>query len=326
MRFLLLGTLIIGSSILGIPAWAESPVSGRPTVIVEPNVQVNGTTITLGEIAQISAATAGDKSVVERLRSLSLGEAPIAGSTRTIPGDSILEMLRSHEIDLQDIGYSIPHEITVSRASRVISTEEILNAARNALPRGADVEIKLRAVQFSESPKVPIGPISFKIQQLGTPANGKLPLRVEAVVNGNIEGRFLATADVDYWQTVAVIKRPLDRGMMISPEDLDLVKLNLTGETDDLISSVQDAVGQKAKQRLSAGVPLRRSQIDYPPMIARGARISIKYRDGILEATAAGIAVADGREGDTIAVQNEGSKKVVKGRIVSSELVEVITQ
>lgn len=104
---------------------------------------------------------------------------------------------------------------------------------------------------------------------------------------------------------------------------MQLVRLNLNEQPEDVVEEVQDVVGRRAKGRIGAGQVFRKKMLDIPPVIPKGAKVQIVYRRGGLSASASAVAIEDGFEGGKVRVRNEGSKKIVVGRVVSVEEVEV---
>jgi flagella basal body P-ring formation protein FlgA len=143
------------------------------------------------------------------------------------------------------------------------------------------------------------------------------------VVDGRPAARFLATAAVDDWQEVPVITRELQRGTVIGAGDVQMVRLNLSQYSGEIIRDLSEAVGQRAKGRIGAGEVIRRSLVDLPPTIVRGAKVKAIYKKGALTAVLNSVAVEDGFLGEEMRIKNESSKKVLTGRVLSGEEVEV---
>ena len=136
----------------------------------------------------------------------------------------------------------------------------------------------------------------------------------------------MATAIVDDWREVPVLNKPLERGMMITPSDIELVRLNMFKQPADVADNLEDVIGRAVKNRMGAGETLRKSLIDIPPLVTQGQKVTLHYRAGGLQATAGGTAIDDGLRGDVIRVRNDSSKKTLKAKIITAEQLEVETQ
>jgi flagella basal body P-ring formation protein FlgA len=240
-----------------------------------------------------------------------------------ISGVKILAAIEEAGIPADTLGYAIPRLVNVTRAGRVIEKKEVLDAVAASLRGDSSLDVKVRDVRWSHGQIVPEGVASFEIARVGQLNGGKVPLKVNVLIEGKSVARFLATAIVDDWREVPVLNKTLERGMLISPSDVELVRLNLFKQPVDIVSQVQSVVGKRLKSRVRAGGPIRESFIDIPPTIVQGKRITMRYASGGLVATATGKAMEDGLRGERIRVKNDSSNKIVRGFIVDENNVEV---
>ena len=298
----------------------------RPTVVVAANCQVKGDTVKLGDIARISARHKEHQELVRVLGDLSITESPAPKMKLELPGAKILAAITNADIDLENIGYSIPKVVSIERLGRAVGKEEVLMATKESLFKDSALDLQVREVIWDHAQIIPVGKTKFNIQRLGTPQAGKVPLRITVRVEEKPAARFLATAIADDWREVPVLTRSLDRGMLIAPSDIELVRLNLFQEPRDIAAKVDTVVGKRLKQRIGAGETIRKNQIDIPPLIPRGKRISMIYQVPGFQATATGVAMEDGHEEGIIKVKNDTSRKVVRARVISAEQVEVSEQ
>jgi flagella basal body P-ring formation protein FlgA len=310
-----------------LPAQASYPsIDSRPIVIVQPEVVVKGESILLGEIASIKAQEKEFQAVVADLKKISLGDAPPPKGRIGIPGAKILDLIRGSGIPPESIGYSIPQIVHVQRAGRVISRDDLLTEVQSSLSRDTKLDVQVRDVNWESAQVIPIGVTEYDIARLGEPSAGKIPLRVLVTVDGKPSARFMATAVVDDWREVPVLNKSLERGMLITPSDVELVRLNLFKQPPDIADHISDVLGRAVKIRMDAGDTLRKSMIDIPPLVPQGKKVQLLYDSGGLRATATGVAMDDGLKGDVIRVKNDSSRKIVKARIASEDIVEVIFQ
>lgn len=298
----------------------------RPTVVVYPKAMVQEANITLGSIARVRSSEEEHSKLVEELRAIEIALAPAPKTSMTLMGAQVLSKIEEAGYSPELFGYSIPRSINVERAGTVVAKEQVLEAARRVFRADKKLDLKVRDVQLHNSQVIPLGETKMRIEVLGLPAAGKVPLRVEVTVNDDYAARFLATAVVDDWREVPVMTRALERGMLVSPEDVQLVRLNLLKEPQDVIDDLSAIVGRRVVRRLKAGETVRRSQVDIPPVIPRGQAVVMHYRKGGLHVTAKGHALEDGHHQEIIAVKNSDSRKIVRGKVVSENQVEVLNQ
>lgn len=317
--------LLLAASIT-LVAFAQAhaqDMASKLSVVVSPVSQIKDAEITLGVISRISNSYSEYEKLAEHLSAISLGEAPAPRTKKTIPGVKILEAIEKAGIPLDSIGYSIPQVVLIERLGHVIEADEVLNSVRESLVKDNTLDVQVREVSWNTDQVIPEGERRFEVEKIGGPQAGKIPLRLTAFVNEIPAARFLATAVVDDWREVPVMNKTLERGMLISPEDVEMVRLNLFKQPPDVADSLGGVIGRRTKQSLQAGETIKKSSIDIPPVIPKGKKIKMVFNNGALKATAVGVAVEDGFERSSIAVRNESSKKVVRARVVNANEVEV---
>lgn len=322
LKLLISVSVLLGSFLSS--AVAEEDV--RPTVIVVPEVKIRGANITLGDIANIIYEGKDKVERIHALREIPLGEAPTPKGRLTLAGAKIIDAIEDAGIKRETIGYSIPHSVIVERLGRSIDAAELLPVVRDKLAADADYDLQVREVVLKNGQIVPIGESEYDVQILGKPQAGKIPVRIAAFVEKEPAARFLATAIVDDWREVPVLKRSVERGMLISADDIELVRLNLFNQPKDVASDTQEVVGRRVKTRLRAGDVVRKTTIDIPPTISRGKQVTMTFQKGMFKATALGLALDDGLEGEFIRLKNVDSKKILRAKIVSKDEVIVVSQ
>ncbi|HQH28095.1 MAG TPA: flagellar basal body P-ring formation chaperone FlgA [Oligoflexia bacterium] len=328
LRLISLKRMIAASMLtvlLFVEAHAES-TSLRPTLVVAPEVSIADAHLSLGSIARIDSKAGEFDDLVEALRSVSLGEAPPPSTKINIPGVRILEAIQNAGIALDALGYSIPQVVVVERQGHKLTEAELLPHVRDALAKDHSLDIQVQAINLQNTQIIPAGPADYSIDRLGRPQGGKIPLRITVNVGGVQAARFLATAVVDDWREIPVLNKTLERGMLISHEDVDLVRMNLFKQPANIAGSIQEIVGRRAKQRLGAGETIRKNLIDIPPVIPAGKSVMMIYRSSGLEASASGVAMEDGFDDSVIKVKNDTSKRVLKARVINPDQVEVSPQ
>ncbi len=322
------GLVVVGLlelALLSSQAHAEENYS-RPTIIAGERVQVRGRKILLGDIAKITVTAPEQEELLKRLQTLPLGDSPPPLTTTTLLAPSILQAIESAGISRDTIGYSIPNVITVERAGREVTKDEVLEAARQSVTKLKDLDIQVREVSWPHAQVIPLGETRISVEQLAEPSGGKLATRVEIGVDGQPQARFLATAMVDDWREVPVSSRTLERGMLVSPEDLRLVRLNLFKHPGDVVPSLESVLGKRVIRNVGAGETFRKSMLEIPPVVSRGKRVVVKLSRGPLRATASAVALDNGIDGETIRVRNDSSGKILKARVIKEGEVEVIEQ
>lgn len=298
---------------------------------VPPQVEVDGRTVLLGDIAEIDRTVAMSDSSLLRLRSLALGSAPEPGTQKIIKGEEIIAAMSAAGFSLDELGYSIPKEVVVCRSGRVLSKQELMDVAERAIRANIEkkdqvAEIRVRDILVNQQQTIPNGDSEIEIGQIGTSRQGRVPLSYIIKSEGAVERIFPATALVDEWRLIPIAGRDLDRGKIIESADFTLAKVNMAEQNGYVSEQESDIVGKKLKNKVSAGNPFKPSSLETPPLINRGKRVLLSYNSGVLNATATGIAMEDGFRGMVVAVRNESSKRVVRGIAENESLVQISDQ
>ena len=125
-----------------------------------------------------------------------------------------------------------------------------------------------------------------------------------------------------YIYQVVVPVRDIARHELINREDLRVEERE--GRTiPSNLAAVEDLVGKRATRLLVAGSELTVYAAEVPPAVERGDLVTLVAAVGSVTVTAAGKVQQTGAVGDIIAVENIGTRTVVYGKVISSELVQV---
>jgi flagella basal body P-ring formation protein FlgA len=296
----------------------------RPRMMIENEIQVVSSSVLLGDIARIEGSYEEFQKLIDDLKFIPIGIQLRPLESSTITGAKILDLIEQKGIPLDAFGYSIPVEIKITRNGRTVTKEDILNASKLQLHSDPDLEINVKGIEWESQQLLPEGDTRYDIERLGAPDRGKLPIRVTAYQKETVVARFLATALVDDWRSIPVIRGRLDRGSIINHHDIQIVRTNLASLPLDVALSSNEITGKRITRSLSSGDPVRRSDLDIPPIIERGKVLKMIYRSGGFTATASGIALEPGLSDEVIQVRNDRSNKVVKGKILSADEVLVL--
>jgi flagella basal body P-ring formation protein FlgA len=89
------------------------------------------------------------------------------------------------------------------------------------------------------------------------------------------------------------------------------------------VRRLDEAVGKQLVRPISAGAVVRAGLLTQVPVVSRGAQVVLVAAQGGLRITTPGIAKEDGGAGEIVRVVNAMSGKVVNGRVIDAETVEV---
>ena len=135
---------------------------------------------------------------------------------------------------------------------------------------------------------------------------------------------FSAFAEEPDNQTELVVPaHDIARGTVITDGDLTTRSFPILRMNDSLIHNLGDVAGKEAKRALRAGEVLRLSDVKRPALVAKGATVTMVFEAPGMSLMAVGRALAEGGEGDSIAVLNPTSYRQVVATVTAPGVVRV---
>lgn len=291
-------------------------VRGRERVVVTTGI------VHLGDLADIASLTQGQDEAVIGLKKLYIEKSPAPGEAMNLAANDVLERMRKGGVDLKTVGYILPRSMEVKRASRSISEQELRSAVESYLA-AEKREVTVRKVVFPEGFQVFPGDIELEARP-ERPTNGTMsPFAIKVKSASDETLNLTVNVQIDEWREVPVAAHALTRGAVVEPQDIRMARVNLAALSRDVALGQEDVFGKRLQGDVSAGEYFRSGQMLVPPVIESGAKVTMVYRSGVLEATATGVSLEAGGEGQLIRVRNDNSKKIISGAILGPGLVEV---
>jgi flagella basal body P-ring formation protein FlgA len=127
----------------------------------------------------------------------------------------------------------------------------------------------------------------------------------------------------DEWKMMPIAAKAIKRGDVITAGDVRLAKVNGTSMLSDSLEQIGDVVGRVLLRDIGQGEVFSSKAVKIPPVVEANSRVTMVYKRGRLEATARGMALEDGVQGQEIGVRNESSKKIVRARVREKGVVTV---
>ncbi len=129
--------------------------------------------------------------------------------------------------------------------------------------------------------------------------------------------------DVAVFRPVVVAARPLARGEILTEADLIDSELDVTRLNGAYLTDIATAIGQEVRRPLAAQAVVSQQALQPPLLIRRGEAVSIRASGTAMAVHMNGVAMTDGRLGQSIRVRNSSSKRVVDARVVGPGATEV---
>lgn len=211
------------------------------------------------------------------------------------------------------------NEQLISREEMAQVLNDYLAAASEQLP---GVELRFSSVDLPKPFKAPQGGVEFQVIPGKPGIIGSRRLTLLTRVDNQVVSNQSIRVELEALAEIVVAADNLRRGDILDADNVSRQQQDITRLKQPLFAA-EEIYGKRLKRSVRLGQPLLRKQVEFPPMIRRGERVTIKVlRDGLM-LTAAGEAQQDGHQDATIRVLNSASRKVVLCRVAAPAVVTV---
>ncbi len=121
---------------------------------------------------------------------------------------------------------------------------------------------------------------------------------------------------------VVVLTRPVPAGQAITADHVAIRRRDIAGG-GATYADTSAVVGKTAVQGLAPGAALSRNNLADGALLERGDPVVLVSRTGGVEVRMAGRALGRAAPGDTVSVENLGSRRIIRGRLIGDGVVEV---
>ncbi len=292
------------------------------TIRLVDQATVAGPNIVLGDIAVLDGE---DKVEVDRLDRMVVERAAPMGQKVSVAQTAI-------KIALSREGYS-PNEVQLVGAESSLVLTQTQEVTPGQLLVAAQSFI---LSQTGEDPR------NLKIKLLGPLKNlviptGNLGIHYRPALVGQYEGVQILTAeltvdgrsirlvpvrlDAQILHAVVQTTRAISKGDKFTVDNVSLGTLPTSQILKGTLQHLDDVLGRSAAFDLKSGTPVRFSEINDPPVIRHGSIVQAFVETGNIEIVVHARAVADGKAGEEILVENTDSHKILKAKVLDENSV-----
>jgi len=219
--------------------------------------------------------------------------------------------------------YALPAPPTLNLVSEAMVRGAISDfLLRKAAPLNAQVSVK--KIGYHGDLKLPEGRVSFEVvapERWEGYGNASVALVVR--VDDQVKKNLTVLVEVEALAEMVVAARTLERGEVLAPSDLSLVRRDIAHVQGRYMNEIDEAVGLRVKSAMRANAPLRKDYLERVPIVKSGQVVTIVVENEVVRITASGRAKGAGALGDTIMVQNLSSQREVAARVVDATTVRV---
>lgn len=211
--------------------------------------------------------------------------------------------------------------LTASAANNLVH-RQVIDVAENYvlsnLQQFNDGDISVNAMQLDSRLEVPNCPKGFQASS-----------SEEALRQSNVTVKI--TCDEPNWyiylvvkavqmQPVVVLTDTLSPGSLLTKANVKVVEMDKKLLRTSTFADIETVIGARIKRRTRPGQPIVPNQLCF---VCKGDSIVITANAGGVDIKTNGIAQQDGNLGETIAVKNSNSRKMIHAKVVSAKKVVV---
>jgi len=169
------------------------------------------------------------------------------------------------------------------------------------------------------------GKVSFSVADIYSSFDpvGDVYIPIQVSLNGAGKEIVYVRARVEVWKEIVVTGERIGKKDVISSDDVALARRDVGLLQSKYFEKLEDVVGKQALSLIPAGNVVQDWMLRVPPDVEKSEEIIIVAEMPTLKATARGVALEDGYEGDSIKVQNLDTKKELRAEVVGSGKVRV---
>jgi flagella basal body P-ring formation protein FlgA len=126
---------------------------------------------------------------------------------------------------------------------------------------------------------------------------------------------------------VYVPVRDLQRGEVITPADLEEREMLVDNEARDrqLLENPQEIYGHRARTTIRRNDPIKTFSVETNYILQRGDLVQVLVREKGMTLQTTGQAQSRGAVGEVIPIKATATGKLVRGKVLSRNLVELVT-
>lgn len=156
--------------------------------------------------------------------------------------------------------------------------------------------------------------VRYEVQPAGSVKSGRIPVRIDLYRRDRHEAMRSFNVTVEVRRAIVLAARTIERDEVISPEALSTDSRWVSPEASTGMG-LEEAVGCTARRRIEAGKVVVAGDVQTPVVVRKGETVWVHCLSGSVALKARAKALAQGRDGEMVPMQMEGSKKTFMARM-----------
>ena len=310
--------------LLALLCWPLGSPATQTGLTLKSAVTVDGEAVRLSDVATVSGLSPAD---MARLGAIVVAQSPPPGQMRFVDVDYIRIRLRQAGVDTDTMAFAGSADVRVKRRSAKLPTVQIKRAIESSIRQRMPWSfqaVTISDIHFDEHIQLPVGKLTYRIDP-GRHEDylGPTAMTLVLYVDGEPLRLVPVRATIAVMADVVAAASPIGKHQHIEADDLTVISRDLATLPSDIVTDLEDALGNRATRMIYPDTVLQTSMIAMPPMVRRGDVVKIVARTGAMTITATGTIREKGCKGDLVRVVNTDSKRVVTARVTGPGAVEV---
>ncbi len=284
-------------------------------------------TVTVSDVATV---TGDDVDLVNKIKKVEIGRTPWPNSVRKIGIDFMKMRLKFSNVKLSDVVFENAESVEVSVEATKITGQEIAQIAKEYLlgiELTADRETTIELTKFPSDQWVARirSEVDIDVSFVNSSKDrGNVGLIVSATSNSIPLFRVPVNFNIRVFEYVAISRKRIGRHRIVTRENIFMDKRETTKIRDIAFPSVESLIGKMTTRTVQPNTILTEGIIETPPTVSQGSQVNMFIKAVGFKIIAKGLAQQTGYTGDVIKVINLDSKKILYGKIVDSDKVQIV--
>lgn len=163
-------------------------------------------------------------------------------------------------------------------------------------------------------------PLYTRLESPAQPV-GRVTVRVGC--DGGAPWSLLVQAQVRLYRQVVVAQRPLARGTILGPRDIDWRERDVGTLNQGYLTEPEQALGSKLTRPMNIDQVLTPNHLERPAVVNKGDQVVISANSAGLSVRMPGEALEEGAVGQQVRVRNLSSQRVIRARVTGPGQVAV---
>lgn len=248
-----------------------------------------------------------------------LSPAPAYGKTMTLSASDLKRISDAFNLGWQPV--SNLTQTSIRRAAQDIGPDKISAALQSALAQ------KLDGQKFEAT-------LSERNMTLHVPENASADVAVSDLRYDLARGEFSAVLSAGDQKkpvtgrlipvtSVPVLKAQLQKGALITAEDLDYVDVRNSDLGANVLVSAEQLIGMSPRRGIAALKPIASSDVSSPIVVKKGEIVTMVLQNSEMTLTTQGKALESGAVGETVRIVNASSGQSVEGVVTAVKTVSI---